>query len=113
MWDLDFDEADGFVPMSFGDSFDSGFQDFNEQPFEAPSFFQTSQPPVPEAAPAPCPWDSQGLVERNNELRQTALSLKEKFTQMSTLNERLKSQLEECRSNFRSVMFSGFNNSRK
>ena len=113
-WDLDFAEDDGFVPMLFGeDSFGTDFEtDFSKPPPCQPSFFQMSQSnrvtPPPE-----CQGCSQSLVEENNELRQTALSLKEKLLQMSSLNERLKSQLEECRSNFRNVIFSGFNETRK
>ena len=110
-WDFEYYEGDGFVPMMFGDGFeDDAFDD-------SPAFFQMAPAPQEVAPPqsvgcTQAPYESRLVVE-NNELRQTAMSLKEKFAQMTSLNERLKGQLEECRSNFKNVMFAGFGNSGK
>ena len=118
-WEFEYDTGDGFVPMMFGAGVDDEFDDaaFGEESFDSgPAFFQTSPaPPQSILGWGGRPVDAQEsrLVDENKELRATAMSLKEKFAQMTSLNEKLKGQLEECRSNFRNVMFSGFANSGK
>jgi hypothetical protein len=131
-WAFDFDEDDSFVPGDFGEGFLD--QQYGEgraaEPEETRSFFYL--PPQPHIVPeAKVCSDSQGLpvsvecnkgcgsrdgrslASENAELRQTAMTLKERFTQIASLNEHLKSQLEECQDKFKNLMFSGFTNSRK
>jgi hypothetical protein len=57
--------------------------------------------------------DGQSLANENAELRRTAVSLRERFAQITTVNERLKTQLQECRSKFRNAVCAGFTATRK
>jgi len=115
-WELGFDEEDAFFPGGFADTSFSG-----ETSFESPAPFfgsATPTPGPPSVTPASRPpvrldRDGQSLADENAQLRRTALSLGEKFAQIASLNERLKDQLEECRSKFRSAVCAGFLNTRK
>jgi hypothetical protein len=107
MWDFDADD-DSFFPSSLcGGSFSlfgrpPPAQETAEFSFQAPR----------TAAPDPTsPRDGQAaLLEENARLRETASSLSEKLSESVSLNEKLKNQLEECRSTFRNAIFSGFRN---
>jgi hypothetical protein len=116
-WGYEIEQQDAFFPSAF-----------DEQPFDAldsqPSFFDpltdpppsdACLPPLVNVGPVAFPLgpDGQSLVDKNAELRQTALTLKERLAQMASLNEHLKTQLDECRSRFRSAVFSGFGRPRK
>jgi hypothetical protein len=103
-WDFDLD--DSFFPPGFG-AFSGGF----DRTPDVPSFFESPTKPHPgKAGPD---RDSRALAEENDELRRTEVSLTEKFSQISSLNERLREQLDDCRNRFRSAIFSGFKPSNK
>jgi hypothetical protein len=98
-WSFGLDEDDAFFQPSF----------------DHPSFFERGSSffqPDEEARTSPsaglAPEPSQMLAHENAELRQTASSLRERFAQITSVNANLKSQLEECRSRFRSAIFAGF-----
>jgi hypothetical protein len=99
-WDLGFDDDDAFFRPSF------------EQPSffdpSAPLFFQSDEATQPDPISSTTREPSQILANENAELRQTASSLRERFAQITSVNANLKSQLEECRSRFRSAIFTGF-----
>jgi hypothetical protein len=99
---------------------------FPEPPLSTETAFDFPPPFVPISADTglassrlasvrsyPRGFDGQSLTNENAELRRTAMSLRERFAQITTVNERLKSQLQECRSKFRSAVCSGFTATRK
>jgi hypothetical protein len=100
-WSFGFDDDDAFFRPSFDTPTD----------FDTSSslFFQPDEGSSNNAAPSASPSTSHTLADENAELRQTAITLRERFADITSVNARLKSQLEECRSRFRSAMFSGFN----
>jgi hypothetical protein len=116
-WEFGFDEDDAFFPGSIADS------PFDSPPFGIePAFDSTADffanpspksPAPPTARPAHLNRDGQSLANENAELRKTARSLGEKFAQITSINERLKGQLEDCRSRFRSAVCAGFHSTRK
>jgi hypothetical protein len=95
-WSLGFDEDDAFFRTSL------------EQPLDfdmsVPSVFEGDPwlPPVSSPSPA------RSLADENAELREAASSLRDRFARVTSVNAHLKAQLEECRSRFRTAMFSGF-----
>jgi hypothetical protein len=99
-WDFDFEPDDSFFPPSFVGTAVST---------DAPSLFETPAKPTRQTADR----GSRALAEENDELRRTEVSLTEKFVQISSLNERLKQQMDECRDRFRSAVFAGFRASNK
>jgi hypothetical protein len=116
MWSFQFEDDDSFLPMTFGNEGSASLFGPPEDPLEAPVFNFQTRPNPPErpaatyrASPAAQP-DQSALLAENAQLRQTALSLDERFSQCASLNQRLKSQLEECRNTFRNAIFSGFAN---
>jgi hypothetical protein len=96
-WSFGLDDDDAF----FRPAFDAP-SDFDPPPV---TFFpdDTFAPPSPTS-----PAASHSLADENAELRETANGLRERFAQITSVNANLKSQLEECRSRFRTAMFSGF-----
>jgi hypothetical protein len=110
MWDFEFAQDDSFLPMSFGSPGTFSLFGPPDEPVDAPAFnFQTPLKIPPPSAPA-VQDDRSALLAENAELREKAMSLKERFVQSVSLNERLKSQLDECRLAFRNAIFSGFGN---
>jgi hypothetical protein len=114
MWD--FDEDDAFVPMTFSGS-STTFALFGDDAFAqpAPEFpFQTrSHPQLAQISrPSEAQHDAQGLADENNALRQKELTMRATYTERLMQNERLKRQLEECRSRFMSAFYSGINSHR-
>jgi hypothetical protein len=106
-WDFDLDRDDSFFPAGFGD-FSLPFEP--EQTFN----FGTTKPiQSPKESKSHPERDPQALIHENDELRRTEVSLTEKFAQVSSMNDRLKGQLEECRTRFRTAIFSGFGRSPK
>jgi hypothetical protein len=116
-WEFCFDEDDAFFPGSIADS------PFDSPPFGPELAFDSTAdffaPPSPKS-PAPptvrtahLSRDGQSLANENAELRKTARSLSEKFAQITSINERLKGQLEDYRSKFRRAVCAGFCSSRK
>jgi hypothetical protein len=113
MWG--FDEDDAFVPVTFGSS--SAFSLFASErdpdPDPAEFTFQTPFQPQPAAQvgrPGPCFRDPQTLMDENNALRQTELSMRTTYAERLSQNERLKRQLEECRTRFMTALTSGITN---
>ena len=127
-WDIDFEEDTSFV-TGFEDS-DSLFFDplngsqpssFGQTNFDAVTEMQTEttqiapqplqqislQTPSPNAQLQP---PSANLAQENDQLRQFFTSLKEKAAQAESLNQSLKTQLEDCRNWFKNAMFFGFSN---
>jgi hypothetical protein len=116
-WEFGFDDA--FFPGSFADA-SFGGPPFGPEPVfdSTPAFFAPPQAKAPSLPSAARPAlhlsrDGQSLANENAELRRTALSLGEKFAQIASINERLKGQLEDCRSKFRSAVCAGFRGNRK
>jgi hypothetical protein len=105
-WDFDLDTDDSFFRGGFA-SFSHEFEPISDEP----SLF--TRPSIPSSVRQTTDQESRGLAEENDELRRTELSLTEKFVQISSLNERLKQQLEDCRNRFRNAIFSGLNLSNK
>jgi hypothetical protein len=130
-WAFGFDEDDSFVPMDFGEPlFDPTVDRVEDQVSDTPSFFYlppqarfvTEQQDAGGVREVPPPTennrgigfrDTSVLANENAMLRQTAMTLKERFAQIASLNENLKGQLEECQSKFKNLMFSGFSGPRK
>ncbi|KAH0786061.1 hypothetical protein GPJ56_010036 [Histomonas meleagridis] len=127
-WDFDFDEEDSFVQGNFmADPFGNDF-DFNSEfadPFQSdePQFNQQPQIIFPQKRgetkqyqPRPQQRqtvdDGNKLIEENNRLRESALSLKKRFAAAASTNQTLRNQLEECRSRFKNC-FTGLYNSKK
>ena len=117
-WDFDFDQDESFA-AGFNDAdslFFSGsptfepsiFQNVDQNIQQMPALNQTpiQQIPVNRQAPATGGHD---LATENDQLRQFFTSLKEKAAQAESLNQSLKSQLEDCRNWFRDAMFTGMN----
>lgn len=125
-WDFDFEDGDG----SFASGFDGADAMFMagtdsvatstfENPFSQDFDFSsniTTQPlqQISLEAQTTSVKASQisqsNLQEENNQLRQFFSSLKEKAEQAESLNQSLKTQLEDCRSWFKNAMFSGIAN---
>jgi hypothetical protein len=104
MWDFDAAD-DSFFPASLGGDPLSFFGQPSRS--DEPLTFSFK---APEPAP-PSPRDSRSaLLEENARLKETASSLSEKLSESMSLNQKLKNQLEECRSTFRNAIFSGFRN---
>jgi hypothetical protein len=129
-WAFDFDEEDSFVPMDFGEPGFDTYDDQGANPLsDPPSFFYLPQARMSaeeqiagDLREGPTPTESNRgigardtsvLANENAVLRETALTLKERFAQIASLNENLKGQLEECQSKFKNLMFSGFSGPRK
>ena len=125
-WDFDFDADDSFTPTFDGaDSiFVSGSDSLSTDPFDN-SFsqseidlnqFMTPQPiqqisTQNAQSTSKTVQQSQGsLAEENDQLRQFFTTLKEKAAQAESLNQSLKSQLEDCRNWFKDAMFTGITN---
>jgi hypothetical protein len=101
MWG--FDEDDAFVPNTFG-SF-CGFSLFGAEQEVGPAefTFQTPFQPQPAAQPSrpgPSFRDAQVLMDENNALRETEMSMRATYAERLSQNERLKRQLQECRTRF-------------
>jgi hypothetical protein len=111
-WGLEIDQQDAFFPATFDDppfaALDSQPSFFDPLPDTFPADYAVPSRPSIGPVAFPLGADGQSLVDQNAELRQTAMSLKERFAQMASLNEHLKTQLDDCRSRFRSAVFSGF-----
>ena len=124
-WDFDFDDEENFDGFDTADSiFFSGDAD-NDGNYDMPFFQQQDiTPQYQPAAVSPQPiqtvkpmsavplqqtaYQSQGnLAEENDLLRQFFKSLKEKAARAESLNQSLKSQLEDCRNWFKDAMFTG------
>lgn len=115
-WDFDFDQDESFA---------AGFNDpdqilFSGSPIMEPSIFvqpevfqnQTlSVRPIQQTKPIRnTPVASgQDLAQENDQLRQFFSSLKEQAERAESINQSLKSQLEDCRNWFRDAMFTGIN----
>ena len=126
-WDIDFDDDDAF--SNGFDSTDSFFLGGSDQ-MQPSSFDQTfmnndiETEPIPTIPQQPLQQISihnpqpnirnqpqtDNLAEENNQLRQFFTSLKEKAARAESLNQSLKTQLEDCRNWFKNAMFSGISN---
>ena len=126
-WDIDFEDADGF-DNGF-DTMDSFFLGETDQ-MQPSSFEQTfmnndvETEPIMEVQPPPVQQMSiynpppsirsqpqtDNLAEENNQLRKFFSTLKEKAQRAETLNQSLKTQLEDCRNWFKNAMFTGISN---
>ncbi|EAY13729.1 hypothetical protein TVAG_372030 [Trichomonas vaginalis G3] len=116
-WDFEFDQDESFA---------AGFNEtdnflFSGSPTFEPSFFQ-QQPenpfptnnlnvrPIQQVQKSsPAPTAGQNLAQENDQLRLVFTTLKQKAEQAESLNQSLKSQLEDCRNWFRDAMFTGIN----
>jgi hypothetical protein len=103
-WDFDLDNDDSFFPVGF-DGRLPGLEPLDNSPFE---FGPTKSMQSPRDSRSHPDRNPEALANENHELRRTESSLTERFAQVSSMNERLKGQLEECRTRFRSAIFSGF-----
>lgn len=116
-WDFDFDQDESFA---------AGFNEpdqilFSENPvmessvFLQPEAFQMNSlnvRPIQQTKPVrnfPAP-SGQDLAQENDQLRQFFSSLKEQAERAESINQSLKSQLEDCRNWFRDAMFTGITN---
>ena len=126
-WDIEFDDEAGFV--SGFDSGDSLFFSGNDS-IQPSSFGEGFIEPEPEPEYIPSipaqplqqisvqnpsanfrgTQQPDSLAEENDQLRQFFTSLKEKAEQAESLNQSLKSQLENCRNWFKNAMFTGISN---
>ena len=127
-WDFDFDEADAFIQGNFSsDPFTRDFDFANDfdDPFQSIEP-QSNQPQIifPQNKNETKHYnshtqqrqtiidDGNKLIEENNRLRESAISLKKRFAAAASTNQTLRNQLEECRSRFRNC-FTGIYNSKK
>lgn len=122
-WDFDFDTGDSFANGFDGAdamflagsdslptaSFDSSFlqpdTDFDQIMTQQPLQQISVQSPQSTAKAQKQPQGN--LAEENDQLRQFFTSLKEKAAQAESLNQSLRSQLEDCRNWFKDAMFTG------
>jgi hypothetical protein len=104
MWG--FDEDDSFVPMTFG-SAPLSFLFEPDASEEAPPDFSFQRSPSHPGRPVVSSRDPQSLVDENNQLRQTEISMRETYAERVSQNARLKKQLEECRTRFMNALRSG------
>jgi hypothetical protein len=129
-WAFDFDEDDCFLPIDFGEGMvvdqsliqtDMGV----DEPKELSSFFYLPERPsisgsergAADVFEARADTESNAVLvdqhtitlsSENAELRRAAMTLRERFGQIASLNENLKNQLDQCRSRFKNLMFTEF-----